>query len=116
MCSWCPHLASFSHRRAVDTNEARLIVLGRLCQFVVSGGNCAGAPGVRNDRAGPQRGVFTRSLILIPAMAAARLPDGALQAPIDISDKVFLSFRTHFQDMLLVSLHERQTAHHIADL
>src|SRR5271168_3660759 len=103
MCSWCPRLASFSHRRTVDTNEGGLTVLGRLCQFVVGGGNCAGATGIGNDRAGPERGVFARTRVLIPAMTAAGLPDGTFEAAIDVGDEIILRFGTDFEDALLAA-------------
>src|SRR5580704_950999 len=116
MCSWCPRLASFSHTQTMDTNEERVAVPAGLRQFVVGRRNRAGAPGVCHDRTGPECGVFSCALILIPAAAAAGLPDGACQAAMDVSDKLLLRFRTHFEDVLLAAFHEGQTAHHVADL
>ena len=34
----------------------------------------------------------------------------------DVSDKLLLSFWSYFEDVPLATLHERQTAHHLADL
>src|SRR5580700_6684045 len=34
----------------------------------------------------------------------------------DVSDKLLLCFRSHFEDLPPAALHECQTAHHVADL
>src|SRR5580704_6490283 len=116
MCSWSPRLVSFSHTQTMDTNEERVAVQAGLRQFIVGRRNRAGAPGVCDDRTGPECGVFSCALILIPAAAAAGLPDSACQAAMDVSDKLLLLFWTHFEDVLLGAFHEGQTTHHIADL
>jgi hypothetical protein len=100
----------------METNEVPAAIPAGLRQIVVGGRNRSRAMGVRDNRSRPKCGVFARTLILIPAAAASRLPDRACQAAMDVSDKLLFCFWSHVEDAPLAAFHERQTAHHVADL
>src|SRR5713101_4527911 len=71
---------------------------------------------VGDDGAGPEGGDFTGNLVLIPTVAAARLPHGASHAAVDFFDEGLLGFRADFQDALLPAFHQLQAIHGVADL
>src|SRR5260370_32131325 len=85
-------------------------------QFVVGGGDGARAAKVGDDGAGPQRGDFAGALVLIPAVAAARLPHGAAHATVNFLDEALLSFRENLDYALFAALHELQALHGVTDL
>src|SRR5882724_5157075 len=85
-------------------------------QLVVGRRDRAGAAKVGDDGARPQGGDFAGVLVLIPALAAAGLPDSAAHAAVNLFDKALLGLRADFDHALLAALHEFQALHRVAHL